>query len=327
MKKLEIIIAVLLLFGTGLYLVLTNSGKSELPVLNRADQVAEQEISGKAHPTPLVDPSEIIGGGPPQDGIPSIDAPLFDAASEVDYLDETEPGIALSIGGTHRFYPYQILVWHEIVNDTMDGSRVLITYCPLCFSGIVFDPIVKGEEVEFGTSGKLWQSNLVMYDRKTRSYWSQILGQAIMGEVAGQSLNIIPSDIMTFGEWSELYPNGQVLSRDTGFVRFYGADPYGDYYTTPGTIFDVRASDDRLHEKEVVLGVVVDGSAHAWKTSTIEEMGTIEAVVGEKQLIATYNEEKKTIRITDAQSGDIVGASPTFWFAWVAAYPETGLSQ
>jgi len=138
-----------------------------------------------------VDLDEILGGGPPKDGIPSIDDPKFISIAKADFINDEEPGIAVSISGIDRFYPFQILVWHEIVNDTFDGQRVLVTYCPLCLSGIVFDPLVSGERVEFGTSGKLWQSNLVMYDRKTDSYWSQVLGDAIVGEMTGTSLKVL----------------------------------------------------------------------------------------------------------------------------------------
>src|SRR3989344_3707186 len=190
---------------------------------------------GVKHSVPL---DEIIGGGPPKDGIPSIDNPKFISVAEASkVLNDSEPGIALDINGTARFYPFQILVWHEIVNDTINGQRVLVTYCPLCLSGIVFDPLVNGEQVEFGTSGKLWNSNLVMYDRKTDSLWSQILGEAIVGEMTGTRLEILPSDQIRFGDWRKLHPNGEVLSRDTEATRFYGQDPYGDYYTTPGTFF------------------------------------------------------------------------------------------
>jgi len=189
------------------------------------------ETDGVKHSVPL---DEIRGGGPPKDGIPSIDDPKFVAVSEADFINDQEPGIAVSLNGIDRFYPFQILVWHEMVNDTFPstgsgqvGQRVLVTYCPLCLSGIVFDPEVKGERVEFGTSGKLWQSNLVMYDRKTDSLWSQILGEAIVGEMTGTELKVLPSDQIRFGDWRKLHPAGEVLSRDTGATRFYGSEDTG----------------------------------------------------------------------------------------------------
>ncbi|MFN7088796.1 MAG: DUF3179 domain-containing (seleno)protein, partial [Candidatus Paceibacteria bacterium] len=167
-----------------------------------APSIETKEImitNGVKHSIPL---DAIMGGGPPKDGIPSIDHPKFISVQEAsNFLSDEEPGIAIEIGKVNRFYPFQILVWHEIVNDLINDQRVLITYCPLCLSGIVFDPLVKGERVEFGTSGKLWNSNLVMYDRKTDSLWSQILGEAIVGEMTGTRLKVLPSDQMRFGVW------------------------------------------------------------------------------------------------------------------------------
>lgn len=183
---------------------------------------------GVRHSIPL---EEILSGGPPKDGIPPIDEPKFVSVSDAnDWLQDNEPGVAFSRGNTHRFYPYQILVWHEIVNDTVEGERVLVTYCPLCLTGFVFDPVVKGERVEFGTSGKLWQSNLVMYDRKTESLWPQVLGEAVVGEMTGTKLPTLPSDQILYGNWKKKFPNGEVLSRETGAIRFYGSNPYGDYF-------------------------------------------------------------------------------------------------
>lgn len=151
-----------------------NITENQLPTSSRAVNVT----NGVRHSVPL---AEIIGGGPEKDGIPSIDEPKFVSITDATFLSDDELGIAVTLRDTAKFYPFQILVWHEIVNDEIEGQRILVTYCPLCRSGIVFDPLVSGERVEFGTSGKLWNSNLVMYDRKTDSLWSQILGEAIVG--------------------------------------------------------------------------------------------------------------------------------------------------
>ena len=164
--------------------------KETITVQNDGGKV-EKEImitNGVKHSVPL---DAVIGGGPSKDGIPPIDHPKFISVGEASkQLSDAEPGIALEIGNVSRFYPFQILVWHEIVNDTINGKRVLVTYCPLCLSGIVFDPLVNGERVEFGTSSKLWNSNLVMYDRKTDSLWSQIFSEAILEEMTGIRLEV-----------------------------------------------------------------------------------------------------------------------------------------
>ncbi|MBI5787167.1 MAG: DUF3179 domain-containing protein [Candidatus Niyogibacteria bacterium] len=282
--------------------------------------------NGVRHNIPL---DEIIGGGPPKDGIPSIDNPRFVSVAEAGkWLGDNEPGIALEVYGIKRFYPFQILVWHEIVNDTINEKRILVTYCPLCLSGIVFDPMVKGEQVEFGTSGKLWNSNLVMYDRKTDSLWSQILGEAIVGEMTGTRLEILPSDQIRFGDWRKLHPNGSVLSRDTGTARFYGQDPYGDYYTTPGTYFPVGKKDDRLDDKDFVLGIVVNDKAKAYWPEAVKKAGEIEDSFQGKTIIAKYEKEIDAVRLFEKKAdGTFERINPfgAFWFSWVAAHPETEL--
>lgn len=285
------------------------------------------------HSVPL---NEIIGGGPPKDGIPSIDKPKFVsilAANE--FLKDNEPGIVLSIDDAVRFYPFQILVWHEIVNDAIKGKRVLVTYCPLCLSGIVFDPVVNGERVEFGTSGKLWNSNLVMYDRKTDSLWSQILGEAIVGKMTGTQLKVLPSDMIRYGDFKKINPNGTVLSRDTGATRFYGQDPYGDYYTTPGTYFPVGKKDDRLNDKDFILGIVVNGKAKAYWPEAVKKAGEIEDNFEGKTIIARYEKEIDAVRLFSVESAsggsggekkfERINPFGSFWFSWAAAHPGTEL--
>ncbi|MBI2023892.1 DUF3179 domain-containing protein [Candidatus Giovannonibacteria bacterium] len=281
---------------------------------------------GVKHSVPL---DEILGGGPPKDGIPSIDNPKFVSIADAgNFLSDSEPGIALDINGTARFYSFQILVWHEIVNDTINGERVLVTYCPLCLSGIVFDPAVQGERVEFGTSGKLWNSNLVMYDRKTDSLWSQILGEAIVGEMTGIELKVLPSDMIRFGEFKKQHPKGFVLSRDTGATRFYGQDPYGNYYTTPGTFFPVDNKDNRLPEKDFILGIVVNGKAKAYWPEAIKKVGEVIDQFEGKTIIARYEKDIDAVRLFEKKTdGTLERLNPfgAFWFSWAAAHPETEL--
>jgi len=282
---------------------------------------------GVKHSVPL---REIQGGGPPQDGIPSIDKPKFLTVDEANLLlTEDEPGLAVSLNGVDRFYPFQILVWHEIVNDTFNGQRVLVTYCPLCLSGIVFDPVIQGERVEFGTSGKLWQSNLVMYDRQTESLWSQILGEAIVGEMTGTRLTVLPSDQIRYGNWRALHPQGNVLSRDTGAVRFYGSDPYGDYYTDNSQVrFGVKGGDNRLENKDFVLGVVVGDKAKAYWPPAIKEKGEVVDKFAGKTIVARYESNIDAVRLFERMADGTlkrINPFPNFWFSWVAAHPDTEL--
>jgi hypothetical protein len=153
-------------------------------------------------PSPLVDPDEIVSGGPPPDGIPPIDRPKFEDPSGVPWLDPKEPVIAIEINGDSRAYPAQILIWHEIVNDTVGKVPVTVTYCPLCNTGIAFRrPVIAGQLLDFGTSGKLYRSNLVMYDRQTESLWPQALGQAVVGPLTGTKLEWVPVQMVGWADW------------------------------------------------------------------------------------------------------------------------------
>ena len=175
-----------------------------------------------------IDLQEIISGGPPKDGIPPIDNPQFQPASEVD-INTREPVISVSYAGEAKAYPLSILTWHEIVNDEIGGKPIAVTYCPLCNTTITFDMTYQGEVLDFGTTGSLRHSDLVMYDRQTESFWQQYNGDAIAGAYAGAQLSLIPSRLESFGEYKDRYPNGQVLSVPTNFIRRYGMNPYLGY--------------------------------------------------------------------------------------------------
>ena len=293
-------------------------------LMNRNDVVTS--ISPENFSVPA---DEIISGGPGQDGIPPIDNPKFITIEEAKaILAQDDLGIALTVKGDSRFYPYNILVWHEIVNDIFGRERFLVTYCPLCLSGIVFIPEVDGELVEFGTSGKLYQSNLVMYDRKTNSLWSQVLGESIAGEKVGTKLTAFPSDAIKFGNWSKNNPSGKVLSQDTGFSRNYNRDPYGDYHTGLGTFFPVKNSDDnRLPEKELVLGIVINGQPKAYLPSAVKERGEIEDTVAGKTIVARYVDDIDFIRLYEKNGDELTLLSPisVYWFSWAAVHPDTEL--
>ncbi|GIU89787.1 MAG: hypothetical protein KatS3mg010_0886 [Acidimicrobiia bacterium] len=167
--------------------------------------IAQGGSAGGA-PEPLVDLREIRSGGPPPDGIPSIDEPVFVRAADVDFLADEEPVLALEIDGDARAYPVQILVWHEIVNDTVAGTPVAVTYCPLCNSAVAYDRRVEGRVLEFGTSGLLWNSALVMYDRQTETLWSHFTGQGIVGVLTGVELATFPVATVPWSVWRDAHP-------------------------------------------------------------------------------------------------------------------------
>jgi Protein of unknown function (DUF3179) len=231
---------------------------------------------------------QIVSGGPPPDGIPYIDNPKFLTVQEAgkNFLSDSDLVLGLNIHGDIRAYPLSILVWHEIVNDKVGGVPVAVTYCPLCFTNQVFNSTIGSNQIlQFGTSGKLYNSNLVMYDRGSKSLWSQALGQAIVGKYAGQKLQRIPFDIAYWKDWKQLYPNSKILSKDTGFSRPYGADPYGDYYTSNQLYFPVSNHDNRLELKEKIVGLdngdgIGKGQYKAYKLQQIETQKIINDDIG-----------------------------------------------
>jgi hypothetical protein len=207
-------------------------------------------------PRPLVDLSRVVSGGPPPDGIPAIDQPRFLKPSDVDWLTPQEPVMSLTLGGETRAYPVQVLIWHEIVNDTVGGEPVAVTYCPLCNSALAFDRRVAGRVVSFGTSGKLYQSDLVMYDRQTESLWPQLEGRAVAGRLTGTTLTAYPVGTVGWEEWRTAHPDSWVLSRDTGHSRSYGQNPYAGYDQPDQEPFLLdRKSNPRLPPKTRIVGL------------------------------------------------------------------------
>ncbi len=180
------------------------------------------------HSVPL---REIRSGGPPRDGIPPIDNPKFLSVSAVQlWLRPREPVISVVSGADARAYPLQVLIWHEIVNDTIGKVPIAVTFCPLCYAAIVFvRPTIGGKILSFGTSGNLRDSDMVMWDRQTESWWQQFTGDAIVGRLTGTTLTQVPAAIVSWEQFARSYPNGRVLSKDTGHVRAYGSNPYTGY--------------------------------------------------------------------------------------------------
>lgn len=285
------------------------------------EPIADELEAEIKHSVPL---NEILSGGPPKDGIPAIDDPKFTSVEEAqEFLNEDGLGVSVSFDGIDRFYPFQILVWHEIVNDRVGTQPALITYCPLCGSGIVFNPIVNGEVTEFGTSGKLWQSNLVMYDRQTDSYWSQILGAAIVGEMTGTELELLPYQNMRWSDWKNAFPNGEVLSRDTGHSRNYNDGPYGDYADNENIIFPVAKEDDRYHPKAPLFGIRDGETTKAYLIEDLQNLAKFTDSFAGQNLEISFDKDTQTIEIQNIDSGEAIIPFYSFWFSWVAAHPNS----
>ena len=216
-----------------------------------------------------VDLSELIPGGPPKDGIPAIINPSFETIESASkWIGEREPVIALEANEKAKAYPLQILIFHEIVNDHLGSIPVLVSFCPLCYSAIVYKREFGGEVHRFGVSGLLRNSDMVMYDQKTESFWEQFTGEAIVGEMLGTKLEPIPSQIISLKQFQNLYPEGKVLSKDTGFDRPYGQNPYIGYDDVDKTPFAYRGEiDDRLPPNEKVIAVKINNEYKAYPYS------------------------------------------------------------
>jgi hypothetical protein len=251
-----------------------------------------------------IDVSELQAGGPPKDGIPSIDDPSFvppEAARS--WIDPQEPVIALEISGAARAYPLQILTFHEIVNDRLGGVPVAVTFCPLCYSAIVFERIVEGEPVEFGVSGMLRKSDLVMYDRKTETLWQQFNGKAILGDLTGETLERVPSQIVSFAQFTSAYPEGEVLSRDTGYDRPYGRNPYAGYDDIDKKPFLFRGEEDgRLPPMEKVVAISLGDVDKAYPHRVTKEQRVIHDTVNDQPIVVWHGDgavsalDRRTIR-------------------------------
>ena len=233
-----------------------------------------------------IDLSTLRSGGPPKDGIPSIDDPQFVAPSEAsDWIEPQEPVIALEHNGEAKAYPLQILTFHEIANDRIGGTPVAITFCPLCYSAIVFKRTLDGEPVEFGVSGMLRKSDLVMYDRKTETLWQQFTGTAIVGDLTGQTLEKLPAQIVSFEQFRKNFPSGNVLSRDTGHNRPYGRNPYAGYDNVNRKPFMYDGPENgKLPPMEKVITVSIDDAHKAYPRSMTEERNVLNDEVAGRPL-------------------------------------------
>ena len=268
------------------------------------------------HPEPLVDIAEIRSGGPPPDGIPPVDEPRFERADTVTWLEDREPVLVLEVDGEARAYPVQIMTWHELVNDTIGDRPVTVSYCPLCNSAIAYDRRLPSRDLvlDFGTSGSLYNSALVMYDRQTESLWSHFTGEAIVGHLTGDELETLPVATVSWGEFRDAHPDGLVLSRETGFERDYGRNPYPGYDDVDSSpfLFDGE-TDPRLPAQTRVVAVQGDQDAVAVVGDHLYEERVVDISVDGQDLVVLLS--RGTASALDAGrivEGRDVGASGVF---------------
>jgi len=326
------------------------------------DDEIKTDRSGKKY---LIDPKEFRSGGPglggigERGGIASLLDPTFISAEEATFLPDNELVLGIDYKGETRAYPYRILVWHEIANDIIQGDPILVTFCPLCFTGVAFHGEIDGQRELFGVSGKLYNSELVMYDQSTKSYWPQSLGKAVVGPRTGLKLEKIPIDVARWGDWKATHPETKVLSQNTGFLRNYGDNPYGKDgdFADISIRIGVRQPDIRLPAQEIVHGLEIDDTFKAYTDSKVREQKVINDQLGGKNIAIwldprvgsirafnrdiggqtlTFSSEGDTFVDNNGNSWDPDGKNngqqlerlvvePIFWFAWAAFYPETSL--
>lgn len=259
---------------------------------------------------------ELLSGGPPRDGIPSIDDPQFVTPAEAEeWLADNEPVIAVDFNSDARAYPLQILTWHEIVNDTVGDVPIIVTFCPLCNSAIVFERVLDGEPVEFGTSGLLRNSDLVMYDRKTETLWQQFTGEGLIGDKAGEQLTFLPSAIISFNDFQEAHPDGVILSRDTGFARSYGRNPYAGYDTIGSNpfLFDGELDERLPAVARVVTVSLPNGIDMAYPLDVLMAEGIINDKQGEQNLVVFHvGGTASALGAANIADGADVGATGVF---------------
>ncbi len=236
-----------------------------------------------------IDMSEVISGGVPRDGIPPIDNPIFDDVSvATQWLQPQSPVIVVEVEGEARAYPLSILTRHEIVNDEIAGIPVAVTFCPLCNSAMVFDRRVEDDILRFGVSGNLRNSDLIMWDDVTESWWQQLTGEGIVGEFAGTQLTILPSVVFGFGVFEERHPNGMVLSPETT-GRTYGSNPYAGYDSRDPRTFLFRGEvDERLNPTERVIAGIIDAQPMAYPFGLLEAERVVNHTVNETDLVVLW---------------------------------------
>ena len=307
---------------------------------------------------------EVLWGGVVQDGIPPLRNPSMITAAEADYLEDSNVVFGLAVAGDVRAYPKRILAWHEMFVDTVGGVPVAGVYCTLCGSMVLYETTHNGVPYDLGTSGFLFRSNKLMYDRETQSLWNTLWGRPVIGPLVGRGIQLPLRSVLTttWGEWRRRHPETRVLSLDTGFVRDYteGA-AYREYFATDRLMFTVPKQDRRLKNKAEVLALRFDaapGEALAISARFLarnrlhhDRLGEVDLVVvtdrsGANRVYETAGREfvdwdqdrtlvdraGATWRLDEAGLGSSSGerlarlpAHRAFWFGWVAAYPDTRL--
>jgi len=271
--------------------------------------------------TCLIPESQLINGGPGRDGIPALTDPAVVSAGQADsFLAPTALVLGVAAGGAARAYPHQVFWWHEIVNDVVGGVPVVVSFCPLTGSGMVYDPVIDGRLLDFGVSGLLFDNNLVLFDRATESLWSQMRVQSVCGSFAGRAPTLLPVVQSTWEAWKALHPDTTVVSFDTGFARNYNQYPYGNYdqIGDDQLLFPQSVVDNRRPLKELVLGIREGSVSRAYPYSLLGEQAAVNDVVGDKAVLVIYD---ASAQMAVAFERDVEGQRLSFEIAGEGGFP------
>ena len=270
----------------------------------------------------LVPAKQILSGGPGRDGIPSLDYPAFIVARNADYLNEEDRILGIEVNGVARAYPIRILNYHEIVNDIVGGEAIVVTYCPLCGSGMAFNAEINNKSFEFGVSGLLYNSDVLLYDRQTGSLWSQILKTSVTGAMSGTRLTAIPLSHTTWQDWYARHPTTDVLSPETGYRRNYQVDPYPGYSRSGKLYFPVQEESRLYSRKALVMGLEIDGEFKVYPFAELQKgSGRFTDEFNGTRFEVLYDSANETARIL-AENGNEIPTLMAFWFAWYAFHPD-----
>jgi len=275
-----------------------------------------RHLDADRFPESRVERTRIVSGGPPPDGIPSIDDPRFEPVDEVDWISDDEAVLSLRVGEVERAYPIRIMAWHEIVNDVIDDVPVAVTYCPLCNSAVAFDRRVDGEVLDFGTSGSLYLSALVMYDRQTETLWTHFDGRAVIGTMVGTDLEVLPVATVSWRDFRDANPDGEVLSLDTGHDRPYGRNRYVGYdqSETPLSGFFTMDIDARETAMQRVVGIVGRDEDLAIPTERLRSAGTVSTELDDRPITVWHLPGTASpLQHETVDGGDDIGATGVFY--------------
>lgn len=277
----------------------------------------------------LVPEKEIRKGGPPKDGIPALFYPAHIAANEADYLTDDDRVMGFAFRGEARAYPIKMLNWHEVVNDKLGAQHYVVTYCPLCGTGMVFGSNTGDAALVFGVSGLLYNSDVLLYDLQTESLWSQIMSKAISGKLIGTPLPQLPARHTTWSDWKAQHPETLVLDNRTRLRRNYNTNPYAGYERTKRLMFPVNEKSDReIHPKASVLGIQLGNQSKAYLLSAFAKSNQtiMNDQIADQRITVHYNADARTAWVTDA-SGAELPSTIAFWFAWYAFHPQTAVVE